>query len=238
MNKILNHRPLINIAKTTLLGQKNIITSTKIKGVYCNRQVNKISNLPKESHTTTANILVKILKLHVLILVALVYIYLLNTIIFPHLSQIYLNYFQRLGQLARAENVLFTQKIIAISTVVYSLEVFYFVLIYHSKKYIFSRFLFLFALWSALALSFKYPLSLLRVFVLDVVNLIKIDQIEDQELTTDIATGIIYAFISFYIFKVLIKNVYFFLKCESSMDGSIKGNKLRYQNVEYDTTNS
>lgn len=42
MNKILNHllpRPLINIAKTTLLGQKNIITSTKIKGVYRNRQV-------------------------------------------------------------------------------------------------------------------------------------------------------------------------------------------------------
>jgi len=93
------------------------------------------------------DILVELLKRHVLILAALVYIYSLNIIMFPHLPQIYLDYFRILGQLLRAENISLTQEIIAISTVLYALEVFYFVLIYHSKKYIFSRFLFLFVLW-------------------------------------------------------------------------------------------
>lgn len=166
------------------------------------------------------DILVELLKHHVLILAALVYIYLLNIIMFPHLSQIYLDYFQRLGQLLRAENISLTQEIIAISKVLDALEVFYFVLIYHSKKYIFSRFLFLFALWSTLTLGFKYPLSLLRVFVFDVVNLIKIDHIEGQELTADIATGTFYTLISFYIFRILIEKTYFGLKWRPDIEGS------------------
>lgn len=73
------------------------------------------------------DILVELLKHHFLILAALVYIYSLNIIMFPHLLQIYLDYFQRLGQLARAENELFTQQIIAIAIALYSSTVFYFV---------------------------------------------------------------------------------------------------------------
>lgn len=183
------------------------------------------------------DILVELLKHHVLILAALVYIYSLNIIMFSHLPQIYLDYFQRLGQLARAENISLTQEIIAISTVLYALEVFYFVLIYHSKKYIFSRFLFLFALWSALTLGFKYPLSLLRVFVFDVVNLIKIDRIEGQELTADIATGTFYTLISFYIFRILIEKTYFGLKwrpdIEDSNNTDIPSDKIRPNKINY-----
>lgn len=139
---------------------------------------------------------------------------------FPHLSQIYLDCFQILDQFLRAENKLFTQEIIAIFIALYSLIVFYFVNIYHSKKYVFSRFLFLFVLWSALILSCKYPLSLLRVFVFDMVNVIRIYQIEAQKLTADIATGIFYTFISFYIFMVLVKKACFSLKWRPDINGS------------------
>ena len=75
------------------------------------------------------------------------------------------------------------------------------------------------------------------VFVFDVVNLIKIDHIEGQELTADIATGIFYTLISFYLFRILIKKAYLGLKWRPDIDGSnntdISSDKIRPNKINY-----
>jgi hypothetical protein len=178
------------------------------------RQKNEISpriaTITGSKSTTTA-ILLGILKYHILILVASMYIYLLNQcteLSLPHLSQIYFCHVQDvLVQILKGQNITNKQEIIAISIPLYHLTTLYFASIYNEEKFIFSKFLFLFVLWGVMILIFnivfKQALLLMTVFIFNFFNLLPIEQIEAQELTVNI----FYISFSFYLFKLLVNKI-------------------------------
>jgi len=178
------------------------------------RQKNEIScSIPTitGSKSTATAILLGILKHHILILVASMYIYLLNQcteLSLPHLSQIYFCHVQDvLVQILKGQNITNKQEIIAISIPLYFLTTLYFASIYNEEKFIFSKFLFLFVLWGVMILIFniifKQALLLMTVFIFSFFNLLPIEQIEAQELTVNI----FYISFSFYLFKILVNKI-------------------------------